>query len=71
VPESEPDPNLKAQVYEELGVTVMYDQNRRVVRLESRPQIAWAKEGAGGGTHKRRLADSTLGGHLSHRDPAF
>jgi hypothetical protein len=47
---AEADPKLKAQVYEELGVTVTYDPDRRVAKLESRPQIAWAKVSVGGGT---------------------
>jgi hypothetical protein len=44
------DPKLKQQVYEELGVTVTYDPDRRVAKLESCPQIAWAKVCVGGGT---------------------
>jgi hypothetical protein len=52
---AEADPKLKAQVYEELGVTVTYDPDRRVAKLESRPQIAWAKVSVGGGLeHLRR-----------------
>lgn len=44
------DPKLKQQVYEELGVTVRYDPERRIAKLESRPPIAWGKVSVGGGT---------------------
>ncbi len=46
---TEADPKLKQQVYEELGITVTYDPDRLVAKLESRPQIAWAKVCVGGG----------------------
>lgn len=44
------DPKLKAQVYEELGITVTYDPCRRVAKLESRPSKPWATVSVGGGT---------------------
>jgi site-specific DNA recombinase len=44
------DPKLKTEVYEELGISVTYDPTRRVAKLESRPQVAWAKVSVGGGT---------------------
>ena len=46
---AEADPKLKVQVYEELGITVTYYPDRRVAKLGSRPQIAWAKVCVGGG----------------------
>ena len=51
---AEVDPKLKVQVYEELGIRVTYDPDRRVSKLESRPQIAWAKVGVGGGLELRQ-----------------
>ena len=44
------DPTLKAQLYEELGITVTYDPDRRVIRLQSRPAIAWGAVCVGGGS---------------------
>jgi hypothetical protein len=43
------DPNPKAEVYGELGITVTYDPVGHVAKLEARPQIAWAKVSVGGG----------------------
>lgn len=42
------DPKLKAEVYDELGISVTYDPTRHVATIESRPQIAWARVGVGG-----------------------
>ena len=44
------DPKLKAQVYEDLGITVTYDPTRHVARIESRPANPWATVSVGGGT---------------------
>ena len=44
------DPKLKAQLYDELGITVRYDPSTRVVLAQSRPQIACATVSVGGGT---------------------
>jgi hypothetical protein len=44
------DPKLKAQVYEELGISVVYDPTRHVARIESRPANRWATVSVGGGT---------------------
>jgi site-specific DNA recombinase len=44
------DPKLKAEVYEELGVSVTYDPTRNVAKLESRPATPWARVRVGGGT---------------------
>lgn len=44
------DPKLRAEVYEELGISVTYDPNRRVARIESRPANPWATVSVGGGT---------------------
>ena len=45
------DPKLKAEVYEELGISVVYDPTRRVARIESRPENPWASVCVGGGTY--------------------
>ncbi len=42
------DPKLKAEVYDELGISVTYDHDRRVIRLESRPETPWARVSVGG-----------------------
>jgi site-specific DNA recombinase len=42
------DPKLKAEVYCELGISVTYDHDRRVMRLESRPETPWARVRVGG-----------------------
>jgi site-specific DNA recombinase len=42
------DPKLKAEVYGELGISVTHDHDRRVIRLESRPQTPWARVSVGG-----------------------
>jgi hypothetical protein len=47
---SDADPKLKAQVYEELGISVTYDPTGRVARTESRPATPWATVSVGGGT---------------------
>ncbi len=47
---AEADPKLKAQVYEELGITVTYHPSRHVARIESRPATPWATVRVGGGT---------------------
>ncbi len=47
---AEADPKLKAEVYEELGVTVTYDPTRRVAKLGSFPRAAWGAVCVGGGT---------------------
>jgi hypothetical protein len=44
------DPKLKAEVYEELGITVKYDPTRRLVSVESRPPSACTTVSVGGGT---------------------
>ena len=44
------DPKLKAQVYEDLGITVTYDPTRHVARIESRPANPWATVSVGGST---------------------
>ena len=44
------DPKLKAEVYEELGITVTYKPNRHVALIESRPANPWATVSVGGGT---------------------
>jgi site-specific DNA recombinase len=44
------DPKLKAEVYSELAISVTYDHDRRVIRLESRPETPWARVSVGGGT---------------------
>ena len=36
------DPKLKAEVYVELGVSVAYDHERRVITVETRPKGACA-----------------------------
>ena len=43
------DPKLKAQLYEELGITVRYDPSTRIVVAQSRPEIACANVSVGGG----------------------
>jgi hypothetical protein len=45
---AEADPKLKAQLDDELGVTVTYDPTERIVTVESRP-AAWATVCVGGG----------------------
>jgi DNA invertase Pin-like site-specific DNA recombinase len=50
---AEADPKLKAQVYEDLGITVTYDPTRHVARIESRPATPWATVSVGGGTDNR------------------
>jgi hypothetical protein len=47
------DPKLKAQVYEDLGITVTYDPTRHVARIESRPANPWATVSVGGPTRNR------------------
>ncbi len=42
------DPKVKAQLYDELGVTVTYDPVKEVVSVESLP-AAWATVSVGGG----------------------
>ncbi len=42
------DPKLKTDVYAELGISVTCDAIRRVARIESRLENAWAKVGVGG-----------------------
>lgn len=44
------DPKIKAEVYEELGISVTYDPTRNVARIESRPETPWARVCVGGGT---------------------
>ena len=44
------DPKLKAQLYEELGISVVYDPARHVAHIESRPANPWATVSVGGGT---------------------
>jgi site-specific DNA recombinase len=44
------DPKLKAQLYEELGISVRYDPTKHVARIESRPANPWARVSVGGGT---------------------
>jgi hypothetical protein len=43
------DPKLKAEIYEELGITVKYDPTRRLVSVESRPPSACTTVSVGGG----------------------
>ena len=52
---SDADPKLKAQVYEELGISVTYDPVRHVARLESRPESPWATVSVGGGVSEGGL----------------
>ncbi len=44
------DPKLKAEVYNELGISLICDHDRRVIRFESRPESPWARVSVGGGT---------------------
>lgn len=41
------DPKLKAEVYAELGVSVAYDHERRLVTVKARPESACAKRRVG------------------------
>jgi site-specific DNA recombinase len=42
------DPKLKAQLYEKLGISVIYEPRRRIARIESRPESPWARVSVGG-----------------------
>ena len=44
------DPKLKAEAYAELGVSIAYDHERRVVTVEARPRGACANGRVGEGT---------------------
>lgn len=43
------DPGLKAQLYDELGITVRYDPAEHLVSVESRPRPGWGTVSVGGG----------------------
>ncbi|HVA05340.1 MAG TPA: hypothetical protein VNG12_01225, partial [Acidimicrobiales bacterium] len=47
------DPKIKAEVYDELGISVVYDPTRHVAKLEARPQSPWVTVSVGGGTPTR------------------
>jgi hypothetical protein len=47
---AEADPKLKAAVYADLGITLTYRPEDRVVVAESRPVAACTNERVGGGT---------------------
>jgi hypothetical protein len=42
------EPKLRAQLYEERGITVRYDPTTRMVAAESRPEVACATVSVGG-----------------------
>jgi len=44
------DPITKAALYADLGITLTYEPDRRVVVVESRPKKLWAKDRVGEGT---------------------